>query len=86
MVMKFQGSRFNRAGGNQWNLSVEDRTPGEEARSCPFGVMGGKEGEDDVAGQGSREEEKCCVSSRVGFLVSLFFKLHVELKKARRSC
>lgn len=32
MVMKFQGSRFNRAEGNWWNLSVEDRTPGGEAR------------------------------------------------------
>lgn len=72
MVVKFQGSCFNGAEGSRWNLSVEDRTPGEEARSCPFGVVGGKEDEDDVAGQGSREEEKGCVSSRVGFLVSWF--------------
>lgn len=81
MVVKFQGSHFNRAEGNLWNLSVEHRAPGEEARNCLCGVLGGRCG---LPGEQRRGKVLHFITSGIsGFFV---FKLHLELKKAHLSC
>lgn len=86
MVVKFQGSRFNRAEGNRWNLSVEDRTPGGEARrAARLGSWEERKVRTMWLARGQRRGKVLhfIKSGISGFFV---FKLHLELKKACLSC
>lgn len=64
MVVKCQRSRFNRSGGNLWNLSDEDGAQGEEVR---------RKGRRGCGCLESRGEERCGLSPVTNeVLTSLF--------------
>lgn len=84
IIVKFQGSSFNRAQGNRQSLGVKERAHSEDARGGPLGLVGQEEGETVEAGAGVGK--RTTVPVITGGIFNLFvLMLSQEMQKALRS-